>query len=379
MNMKIYEAKALNSAMSERIKEYSDFRDQMVRLKKAFQSLIGLDGFEGKGAEAIKGFFGAQVDVADAWIDLIDKNEAFMKSISGIIEENELSGNTVVHLPFLEDDVSFGLTAAKQIVAEQQAELKETLGKIDDLVPLQAFSEHLFTSAIDEAEQKLSETIDKVNSLDSSLNGEYSMLKEDDAIVAGLYRQLLSSTEKNGFVTPLNFNETVYQSSGVFRLREEARRLNKDYLTMKDEQAAYRCIVKEQKELENRTWLEQAWEVAYNFTGEVSGYYDFKRATEGIDPVTKQKLSEADRVTAAAFAIAGFIPVIGWRGRFFKGGKAVCKTGKGANAATYALGAYNSKKSFGILRKSEMGIYGLASFNGVAEGITGRDKFRNQI
>ncbi|WP_419884108.1 pre-toxin TG domain-containing protein [Peribacillus sp. B-H-3] len=33
------------------------------------------------------------------------------------------------------------------------------------------------------------------------------------------------------------------------------------------------------------------------------------RATEGVDPVTHQKLTAAQR---AAMAAAGFIPVVGW-------------------------------------------------------------------
>lgn len=364
--MKIYEAKTLISAMNERINEYSEFRDQMVRLKKAFQNLIGLDGFEGKGAEAIKGFYGAQVDVVNAWIDLINKNEAFMKSISGIIEEHELSGDTVVHLPFLEDDVSFGLNVSEQIVTEQQADLKATLNKIDDLVPIETFCKHPITSAINDAEQNRSETIEKVNSLDSSLKSEYSMLEEDESIVAALYRQLLASTEKNGQVTPLSFNETAYQNSDVFQMREEARKLNNDYLTMKNEQEDYRRLVKEQKELEYRALLDKAWDAARNFTGEFSGYYEYIRVTQGIDPVTKQMLSEPERVTAGALAAAGFFPAIGWGGR------------KGADD-TYTIDAYKNKKGFDILQKSEMGIYGLASANGVAEGITGIDLFGNEI
>lgn len=51
---------------------------------------------------------------------------------------------------------------------------------------------------------------------------------------------------------------------------------------------------------------EKTWDVVSTFTGRVTGYYDTKRAATGIDPVTGEKLTEAERVTAA-FAAAGFI------------------------------------------------------------------------
>ena len=43
-------------------------------------------------------------------------------------------------------------------------------------------------------------------------------------------------------------------------------------------------------------------------------------------------------------AAAGFIPIVGWAGRAFKGGKAIYKTGKGLIAADHALDAYKASK-----------------------------------
>ncbi|APC47319.1 hypothetical protein BME96_03665 [Virgibacillus halodenitrificans] len=63
--------------------------------------------------------------------------------------------------------------------------------------------------------------------------------------------------------------------------------------------------------MENRPWYQKAWDTVSTFTGEVTGYYDMKRAATGIDPMTGEELSEADRVKAATFAAAGFIPFVG--------------------------------------------------------------------
>lgn len=125
--------------------------------------------------------------------------------------------------------------------------------------------------------------------------------------------------------------------------------------------------------------VRKTWDGVCNFTGEVTGYYDYKRATEGVDPVTGEKLSTAERVTAGAMAAAGFIPVVGWAGRAFKGGKAIYKTGKAAIAAEHALDAYKTGKSLDILKMTEMGAYGLVASNGFSEAVTGRDMFGNKV
>lgn len=119
--------------------------------------------------------------------------------------------------------------------------------------------------------------------------------------------------------------------------------------------------------------------VVCNFTGEVSGYYDYKRAADGVDPVTGEKLTEGQRVAAGAMAAAGYVPIVGWAGKLAKGGKAVYSTSKALYTADKALDVYKTPKKFHALQNSSKGLYGLASANGFSEAITGRDMFGNKI
>src|SRR5690554_6465274 len=133
------------------------------------------------------------------------------------------------------------------------------------------------------------------------------------------------------------------------------------------------------RELENRSTGEKIWDTVCIFTGEVTGYYDMQRATTGIDPVTGEKLTDGQRVTAAALAAAGFIPFVGWAGRAIKGGHAIYKTTKTFQAADKALDAYRTTEAFDILKSTERGLYGLASANGFSVYITGKDIFGNPV
>ena len=137
--------------------------------------------------------------------------------------------------------------------------------------------------------------------------------------------------------------------------------------------------MKRLEEQKQRPWYEKTWEGVKNFTGELTGYYDYIRASEGVDPVTGAELTTAQRVTAGAMAAAGFIPVVGWAGRIVKGGGAIYKTAKGMHAADQALDVYLNAKTFSNLEKAELGIYGLVSVNGFNEYILGKDMFGNEL
>ena len=52
---------------------YTDFRYKIDTLKKEFTDITQLDdALQGKGANAIKGFYLAQIDVADGLLRLVD-------------------------------------------------------------------------------------------------------------------------------------------------------------------------------------------------------------------------------------------------------------------------------------------------------------------
>ncbi|WP_240501976.1 T7SS effector LXG polymorphic toxin, partial [Bacillus sp. MUM 13] len=108
-NAKIYEHNTLIAAMKERAKQYEELEKQITALKKEFEAIVKMDDeLQGNGAKSIKGFYGAQGDLADAWLWLIKANIAFFNGVSGSAEDVKLSGDTVVMEPFLEDEVSNG-------------------------------------------------------------------------------------------------------------------------------------------------------------------------------------------------------------------------------------------------------------------------------
>lgn len=99
--MKIYEAKTLTAATKSRAKQYEELKKEVVALKKEFQGIVSLDHeFQGAGSAAIKSFYEAQIDVADAWIELFTTQISFLEGIPASLEEADLSGDTVVEVPF---------------------------------------------------------------------------------------------------------------------------------------------------------------------------------------------------------------------------------------------------------------------------------------
>ncbi|MBM7602805.1 putative ribonuclease toxin of YeeF-YezG toxin-antitoxin module [Metabacillus crassostreae] len=380
MSLKVYEARSLIDSMEDRAKEYSSLREKLVLLRKRFLDIVQLDdALKGKGAKAIKGFYQAQIDVVDAWLRLIDRQIAFFKGISGDAGDNDLSGNTVVYQSFLESELSHHEKNYMMMVDSQQDELKRIFNRVDDLVPLNVFSSERFMDAVAEAKKGRNETLQAVENFDEKLKSEYTLSEDDEHYVVALFQQLLEATRQGNEILPIHFNAEQYQSSDVYLLKEQAENQANNYLNFKEEQEKAREQMKRLEEQKQRPWYEKTWEGVKNFTGELTGYYDYIRASEGVDPVTGAELTTAQRVTAGAMAAAGFIPVVGWAGRIVKGGGAIYKTAKGMHAADQALDVYLNAKTFSNLEKAELGIYGLVSVNGFNEYILGKDMFGNEL
>ncbi|MDL4840320.1 pre-toxin TG domain-containing protein, partial [Aquibacillus rhizosphaerae] len=115
-------------------------------------------------------------------------------------------------------------------------------------------------------------------------------------------------------------------------IKAKAKQQTADYLTFKKQEANAR-------EIEKRPWYEDVWVGTKSFVGEFTGYYDYLRVKDGVDPITGVELTAGQRVTYAAMAAASFIPIVGWGGRLARSGKGIYSTVKVSNTA---LDAYKS-------------------------------------
>ena len=370
--MKILDSSSLQDTMEERAKHYKNLREQFTQLKTTFSEIVDLDEFKGQGAEAIKGFYQGQMEVVEAWQRLFDRQIAFFEGVSGKLQDKDLGGNTRVETDFLEDDLAQKEKLADEMVTEQKKALDDIFREIDDLVSLNSYSRSQFDDLMTDANKKRTDTLKVINEVDQELKEEYNSSEGEEGYVIQLFSALLEATKQGDSITPINFNAEAFYASEAYQVKSEAEEITAGYLTYKKEE-------KKAREIENRPWYEDLWEGTKTFAGEFSGYYDYVRATEGVDPVTGEKLSTTQRVTAGALALAGFIPVVGWAGRVVKGGKGIYSATRGISAAEHAMSAYKNVHTFSALEKTEMGIYGLISANGLSEYLTGKDMLGNEL
>ncbi|QOH64913.1 hypothetical protein DKG78_01335 [Bacillus amyloliquefaciens] len=378
--MRVFEADTLLSAAKQRATEYKELRRQMTNLKKALQGMADLsdNDFSGKGADNIKALFQDHAGVTDEWLELIDMKIAFLTSIEAMIGDAGLS-DSYVEESFLEHELTNALDKSKAIMQEQRNEMKGILDEIADILPLDLFSTDNADQKLDDSDTTKRETIKKIGELDNNLSNEYALTEANEAFIMADFQALQDATGKGKNATPLNYNAKAYRESEIHQMQAGLHKQSSEYLSFKKQQAEERRIAKEQEELANRPWYEKTWNVVCDFTGEVTGYYDYKRAADGVDPVTGEKLTTGQRVAAGGMAAAGYVPIVGWAGRIFKGGKAIYSTGKAIYKADKALEIYKTPKTFQALQHSEKGLYGLASANGFSEAVTGRDMFGNKV
>ena len=315
MIMKIFEATTLLSAAKQRATEYKELRSQMTNLKNAFQGMadLGDSDFSGKGADNIKALFQDHAGVTDEWLELIDMKIAFLTSIEAMIEDAGLS-DSYVEESFLEHELTNALDKSKAIMQEQRNEMKGILDEIADILPLDLFSTDNADQKLDDSDTTKRDTIHKIGELDNNLSNEYGLSEANEAFIMADFQALQDATGKGKNATPLNYNAKAYRESEIHQMQAGLHKQSSEYLSFKKQQSEERRIAKEQEELANRPWYEKTWDVVCNFTGEVTGYYDYKRAADGVDPVTGEKLTAGQRVAAGGMAAAGYIPIVGWAG-----------------------------------------------------------------
>ncbi|APH66460.1 T7SS effector LXG polymorphic toxin [Bacillus sp. LR_5] len=376
---KVFESKSLIEEAKSRKKQYETLEEQLDTLKKAFQEVADLgDNFKGKGADNIKDFFQGQAEIVESWLTLVSAQIAFLNGISGDIKDQELN-DSYVETSFLDHELPNGDLKASEIVTAHKEEIDSILSGISDIIDLDMYTLDDYADKMGDAQKIRRDTITAVDKLDESLTTEYQNLESLDNAVLSKYSVLMQATSNGKSASPMYYDKKAFHSNEVYKSVIEVEKQGTTYIDAKKQQAEARRLQEKAEEEANKPWYEKTWDGVCNFTGEVTGYYDYKRATEGVDPVTGEKLSTAERVTAGAMAAAGFIPVVGWVGRAFKGGKAIYKTGKTVIAAEHALDAYKTGKSLDILKMSEMGAYGLVASNGFSEAVTGRDMFGNKV
>ncbi|WMW51966.1 T7SS effector LXG polymorphic toxin [Bacillus subtilis] len=376
---KVFESKSLIEEAKSRKKQYETLEEQLNTLKKAFQGVADLgDNFKGKGADNIKDFFQGQAEIVESWLTLVSAQIAFLNGISGDIKDQELN-DSYVETSFLDHELPNGDLKASEIVSAHKEEIDSILSGISDIIDLDMYTLDEYADKMGDAQKVRRDTITAVDKLDESLTTEYQNLESLDNAVLTKYSVLMQATSNGKSASPMYYDKKAFHSNEVYKSVIEVENQGTTYIDAKTQQAEARRLQEKAEEEANKPWYEKTWDGVCNFTGEVTGYYDYKRATEGVDPVTGEKLSTAERVTAGAMAAAGFIPVVGWAGRAFKGGKAIYKTGKAAIAAEHALDAYKTGKSLDILKMTEMGAYGLVASNGFSEAVTGRDMFGNKV
>ncbi|EIF14954.1 T7SS effector LXG polymorphic toxin [Bacillus velezensis] len=376
---KVFESQSLTDEADKRKKQYEALEEQLRALKQAFQGVADLgDALKGKGADNIKDFFQGQAEIADSWLTLVSAQIAFLNGISGDIKDQELS-DTYAETSFLEHELPNADLKASEIVSAHKAEIDSILSGISDIIHLDTYTLDDYADKMGDAQKTRRDTITAVDTLDESLTAEYQNLESLDNAVLSKYSVLMQATSNGKSASPIYYDKKAFHSNEIYKSVMATEKQGTDYIDAKAQQAEARRLQEKAEEEANKPWYEKTWDGICNFTGEVTGYYDYKRAAEGVDPVTGKKLSTAERVTAGAMAAAGFIPVVGWAGRAFKGGKAIYKTGKTVIAAEHALDAYKTGKSLDILKMTEMGAYGLVASNGFSEAVTGRDMFGNKV
>ncbi|NMD72238.1 hypothetical protein HHO41_18365 [Bacillus sp. DNRA2] len=305
--LKIYEASTLLSSINERIKDYQNLQKQLEDLKGAFQEIVQLSDFKGKAAEAIKGFYRAQMDVVHAWEDFIDQHLSFLKSVEGAVSERNLSGNTLVHVPFLEETLMKAAKKSTEIVSEKKSELNRIFCNIDDIISLDVFSSTEFDHQIYLVEKERKDTLEKVHELDYDLVNRYKMSQPAETYAKLLFQQLLQSSTKNGAILPIHFDKKAYHNSEIYRAKKP-RSISKEEFENIHQKLAYKVqIIDEYEEYGGDFFVFDNGQIVRKYTARIHG--KFVTLYEIVEKIPKKDRTGNVKELGSSFEGTPFEPL----------------------------------------------------------------------
>ncbi|WP_187119053.1 LXG domain-containing protein, partial [Bacillus marasmi] len=271
--LKIFEASTLLSSITERIKDYQNLQKQLEDLKGAFQEIVQLTDFKGKTADSIKGFYRAQIDVVNAWEDFIDQHLSFLTSVEGAVSERNLSGNTLVHVPFLDETLTKAAQKSNEIVSDKERELKRIFRNIDDIISLDVFSSAEFDHQMYLAEKERKDTLEKVHELDYDLVNRYQNSQPAESYAKMLFQQLLQSSTKNGSISPIHFNTKAYHSSEIYRAKKPRSISKEEFVNIQHKLAYQVQIIDEYEEYGGDFYVFDNGQIVRKYTARINGKF----------------------------------------------------------------------------------------------------------
>ncbi|MCM3598302.1 pre-toxin TG domain-containing protein [Metabacillus idriensis] len=121
---------------------------------------------------------------------------------------------------------------------------------------------------MEKAEKERTQTIDAVNQLN---------------------QQLLDSSRQGSTIIPINFDAKAYQNSDIYKMKKDIENSLQRISILQERPGRSKKTSKNSRGTRKPPMVRKLWDTTKTFTGEVSGYYDYKRATEGVDPVNRRK------------------------------------------------------------------------------------------
>lgn len=148
-------------------------------------------------------------------------------------------------------------------------------------------------------------------------------------IVVADYTALIGATGKGKSASPIHYDAKAYRTSEAYQLKDDVHKNAENYIQFKKIRLkpaglpkSKKSLPRSRKSLQTGHGMKKCLMPAKTFVGEITGYYDYKRASEGVDPITGEKLTYGQRVAAERWAPPDTSRLSGGSGKVLKGSKA---------------------------------------------------------
>ncbi|CAM3825659.1 ribonuclease YeeF family protein [Mesobacillus zeae] len=179
--MKVLEVNGLELGIDKIVKAINEKRTAFEALQKAIGGLINLDdGFNGKGAEAIKSFYeDCHTPFITKTMQILSDYDKKLVDCRNAVDALEPSQSGFIRQPFLQNDLSQSLGKAKTYTEEVTNEANDVISSIQDITPIPQIDDSTVIEDIGSAEKNIEETITKLEEFDYQQTVSLQQLKNE--------------------------------------------------------------------------------------------------------------------------------------------------------------------------------------------------------
>ncbi|AZB44614.1 hypothetical protein CEF21_21275 [Bacillus sp. FJAT-42376] len=178
--MKTLDVESLSQGIKTALAEIKSQKEQLKKVEEDVKSIENLYTFTGKGAQAIRSFYGETHKPLLAYYDFLFENyERVLKKMKEDLETLEPEKSGMIKQSFLEGELTTGLNETKNYTSDLTGEANGIIDTIKSIASVSNLDDSGVAGKVSDAKKDMDDTIKQLTEFDQTQTSELTTVDQD--------------------------------------------------------------------------------------------------------------------------------------------------------------------------------------------------------